>query len=287
MIERGFVRGAVVQRKDGRGRGGGASPVRRRGRWRQLPLRSGARHVPRPRSGPTARPSAATGRARSRRAVDRVLPRREGPQRQPDAGLRVDLPGRRRHGEHRRRAAVDVPRLQGRQHHQPAPTSTSPPRPSYWELDPDRPRAARPVAACPMGGSVGPKAGPTHLVVGDAAGTVNPFNGEGIDYAYETGRMAAEVLHEAHPRGRPVRAAAVREAPRRRVRPVLQGGPPVRPRHRPAGADARADPGGHAEPHADGVGAADHGQPAAARRAGPGRAGLQGRRRLVRLAPDN
>ena len=26
------------------------------------------------------------------------------------------------------------------------------------------------------------------MVVGDAAGTVNPFNGEGIDYAYETGR---------------------------------------------------------------------------------------------------
>jgi flavin-dependent dehydrogenase len=48
-----------------------------------------------------------------------------------------------------------------------------------------------------MGGSVGPKAGPTWLVVGDAAGTVNPFNGEGIDYAYETGRLAAEVIHEA------------------------------------------------------------------------------------------
>jgi flavin-dependent dehydrogenase len=34
-------------------------------------------------------------------------------------------------------------------------------------------------------------------VVGDAAGSVNPFNGEGIDYAYETARMAADVLHEA------------------------------------------------------------------------------------------
>ena len=45
-----------------------------------------------------------------------------------------------------------------------------------------------------MGGSVGPKVGPTFLVVGDAAGIVNPFNGEGIDYAYETGRMAADVL---------------------------------------------------------------------------------------------
>jgi geranylgeranyl reductase family protein len=49
----------------------------------------------------------------------------------------------------------------------------------------------------PMGGSVGPKAGAGWLVVGDSAGTVNPFNGEGIDYAYETGRMAASVLDEA------------------------------------------------------------------------------------------
>ena len=48
-----------------------------------------------------------------------------------------------------------------------------------------------------MGCSVGPQAGPTYLVVGDAAGTVNPFNGEGIDYAYETGRMAADVLSDA------------------------------------------------------------------------------------------
>ena len=48
-----------------------------------------------------------------------------------------------------------------------------------------------------MGGSVGPNAGPSFLVVGDAAGSVNPFNGEGIDYAYETARMAAEVLHQA------------------------------------------------------------------------------------------
>jgi flavin-dependent dehydrogenase len=33
--------------------------------------------------------------------------------------------------------------------------------------------------------------------VGDAGGAINPFNGEGIAYAYETGRLAAEVLHEA------------------------------------------------------------------------------------------
>jgi flavin-dependent dehydrogenase len=34
-------------------------------------------------------------------------------------------------------------------------------------------------------------------VVGDAGGSVNPFNGEGIDYAYETGHMVADLLSEA------------------------------------------------------------------------------------------
>lgn len=66
-----------------------------------------------------------------------------------------------------------------------------------WEIDPAAPMAKPASGRVPMGGSVGPKAGPTYLVVGDAAGAVNPFNGEGIDYAYETARMAAHVLHEA------------------------------------------------------------------------------------------
>ena len=48
-----------------------------------------------------------------------------------------------------------------------------------------------------MAFSVGPQAGPTYLVTGDAGGAINPFNGEGIAYAYETGRLAAEVLDEA------------------------------------------------------------------------------------------
>ena len=69
--------------------------------------------------------------------------------------------------------------------------------PSYWGLDPDAGTCKPTSGRLPMGGSVGPKAGPSYLVVGDAAGTVNPFNGEGIDYAYETGRMAAQILHEA------------------------------------------------------------------------------------------
>ena len=32
------------------------------------------------------------------------------------------------------------------------------------------------------------------LVIGEAAGLVNPFTGEGIDYAMESGQMAAAVL---------------------------------------------------------------------------------------------
>lgn len=66
-----------------------------------------------------------------------------------------------------------------------------------WQIDPGRPEARPTSGRIPMGGSVGPKAGPTYLVVGDAAGSVNPFNGEGIDYAYETARLAADVIHEA------------------------------------------------------------------------------------------
>ena len=46
----------------------------------------------------------------------------------------------------------------------------------------------------PMGGAVSGVAGPNWMLVGDAAGCVNPLNGEGIDYGLETGRLAAELL---------------------------------------------------------------------------------------------
>ena len=49
----------------------------------------------------------------------------------------------------------------------------------------------------PMGLALGPRVGPNTLAVGDAAGTINPFNGEGIAYGYETGRLAAGVIGEA------------------------------------------------------------------------------------------
>jgi len=49
----------------------------------------------------------------------------------------------------------------------------------------------------PMGLAVGPRIGPNTLVVGDAAGLINPFNGEGIAYGYESGRLAAAAVHAA------------------------------------------------------------------------------------------
>ena len=49
-------------------------------------------------------------------------------------------------------------------------------------------------AMLPMGGAVSGVAGPNYMFIGDAAGCVNPLNGEGIDYGLETGRLAADLL---------------------------------------------------------------------------------------------
>ena len=49
-------------------------------------------------------------------------------------------------------------------------------------------------ALLPMGGAVSGVAGRNYMFVGDAAGCVNPLNGEGIDYGLETGRLAAQML---------------------------------------------------------------------------------------------
>ena len=69
--------------------------------------------------------------------------------------------------------------------------------PAHWGIDPDAMLGEATGGRLPMAGSVHPKCGPSWIVVGDAAGSINPFNGEGIDYAYETGRMAAGLIDEA------------------------------------------------------------------------------------------
>lgn len=69
--------------------------------------------------------------------------------------------------------------------------------PDYWGISPKTATCAPTGGRLPMGGAIHPKVGPTWVAVGDAAGSVNPFNGEGIDYALETGRLAARLLDEA------------------------------------------------------------------------------------------
>jgi geranylgeranyl reductase family protein len=69
--------------------------------------------------------------------------------------------------------------------------------PERWGISPETACGAPTGGKLPTGGSVTPKTGPTWLVIGDAAGAINPFNGEGIAYAYETGRLAAEALELA------------------------------------------------------------------------------------------
>lgn len=61
-----------------------------------------------------------------------------------------------------------------------------------WELGPnlERPRAWR----LPM--STQKRFGPGWIAIGDAAGLVNPMNGEGIDYGLESGMLAADLFVE-------------------------------------------------------------------------------------------
>ena len=47
-----------------------------------------------------------------------------------------------------------------------------------------------------MGGAVSNVAGPNWALIGDAAGCVNPLNGEGIDYGLESGRLVVELMTE-------------------------------------------------------------------------------------------
>ncbi|MDO5287814.1 MAG: geranylgeranyl reductase family protein [Actinomycetia bacterium] len=56
-------------------------------------------------------------------------------------------------------------------------------------------------AALPMGFNRTPAYDRGLLLVGDAGGMVNPFNGEGISYAMESGRYAAAHIADAHARG--------------------------------------------------------------------------------------
>ncbi len=66
-----------------------------------------------------------------------------------------------------------------------------------WQFDEKGPVSPPRGGKLPMGISVGPQSGMNWVLIGDAVGAVNPFNGEGIAYAMETAEVAAEVIDRA------------------------------------------------------------------------------------------
>jgi geranylgeranyl reductase family protein len=88
--------------------------------------------------------------------------------------------------------------------------------PEEWQLGEEHAVSPLRGAGLPMALNRGPAYTRGLLLAGDSAGAVNPFNGEGISYAMETGRMAAEAAIEglALPEGM-AREAALRRYPER------------------------------------------------------------------------
>jgi geranylgeranyl reductase family protein len=66
-----------------------------------------------------------------------------------------------------------------------------------WELRPETALSAPTGGKLQMGHVVTPKRGTNYLAIGDTIASINPFNGEGISYAYETGHLAADALTAA------------------------------------------------------------------------------------------
>ncbi len=103
--------------------------------------------------------------------------------------------------------------------------------PAEWDIDEEHAEGRVLSGPLPMSMNRAPQAVPGMLLVGDAAGAVNPFNGEGIAYAIETGEIAAELIARgagegpARPRDDvPARAArALRRATSRIGRRVRRG----------------------------------------------------------------
>ena len=164
------------------------------------------------------------------RRLPRIPPGAVGPERpgalQAAARLRLDLRPRRRHRERRPRHAELVQGV--RQHRLPGAAADLAGRhpggvgTARGERDrPDRRRRSadglQPHSALRDG----------LLLVGDAGGAVNPFNGEGIAYAMESAALAAEVVLQALgrpdgaiPRGGAARLRHRHEAAHRGVLPA-------------------------------------------------------------------
>jgi menaquinone-9 beta-reductase len=75
--------------------------------------------------------------------------------------------------------------------------------PSDWGISEETADGRVLSGPLPMSFNRVPQAVPGMLLVGDAAGAVNPFNGEGIAYAMESGELAAELVRDALVLNRP------------------------------------------------------------------------------------
>jgi geranylgeranyl reductase family protein len=73
--------------------------------------------------------------------------------------------------------------------------------PEEWEFTPENQLGPVRGAALPMGFNRGPLYGRGLMLVGDAAGMISPFNGEGIAYALQAGRVAADAIVQSTARG--------------------------------------------------------------------------------------
>ncbi|MGP3983936.1 geranylgeranyl reductase family protein [Streptomyces sp. KR80] len=75
--------------------------------------------------------------------------------------------------------------------------------PQDWGYTPENMTGPIRGAALPMAFNRQPHYTKGLLLVGDAGGLVNPFNGEGIAYAMESGQIVADVIVQAHARATP------------------------------------------------------------------------------------
>ena len=73
--------------------------------------------------------------------------------------------------------------------------------PAEWEFTPENQVGPLRGAALPMGFNRGPLYGNGLMLVGDSAGMISPFNGEGIAYGLQAGRVAADAIAQGLSRG--------------------------------------------------------------------------------------
>ena len=71
--------------------------------------------------------------------------------------------------------------------------------PEEWGITEDSATSPIKSGPLPMGFNRRPLSQPGMLVIGDAGGLVNPFNGEGISYAMETAELVYESLASVKP----------------------------------------------------------------------------------------